>query len=121
MSFLDNFRNDFTTSDNAKSDELLTRYFRNDYNSTKKAILEVCDKLKYTIVNVNDDYKEFLISSSRSEIIISVIAVGYYEMAVDLKINTKYLISMGRGLQEIGKFYAELEKSLNMIRKGKLI
>ena len=83
MSFLDNFRNDFTTSDNAKSDELLTRYFRNDYNSTKKAILEVCDKLKYTIVNVNDDYKEFLISSSRSEIIISVIAVGYYEMAVD--------------------------------------
>ena len=41
------------TSDTA-SQELLTHYYRNDYNTVKNCVLEVAKQLNYTVETVDD-------------------------------------------------------------------
>jgi hypothetical protein len=118
MAIKDFFSNDFGTSDFAKNERLLTRYYRNDYKVTKNAVINVAKKLGYEVVDTNDQFKELLISGMTSDITISIIAVSYYEMAVDLHIVTHYLLSMGRGINHIEEFYNELDRNLTFIHKG---
>ena len=112
------FSNDFGTSDFAKNERLLTRYYRNDYKSTKNAVINVAKKLGYEVVDANDQFKELLLSGMTSDITVSIISVSYYEQAIDLHIITHYLLSMGRGIGHIEDFYAELDRNLNFIHKG---
>ena len=44
MAIKDFFSNDFGTSDFAKNERLLTRYYRNDYKTTKNAVINVAKK-----------------------------------------------------------------------------
>ena len=104
------FSNDFGTSDFAKNERLLTRYYRNDYKSTKNAVMNVAKKLGYEVVDANDQFKELLLSGMTSDITVSIISVSYYEQAIDLHIITHYLLSMGRGIGHIEDFYAELDR-----------
>jgi hypothetical protein len=62
MAIKDFFSNDFGTSDFAKNERLLTRYYRNDYKTTKNAVINVAKKLGYEVVDTNDQFKELLIS-----------------------------------------------------------
>lgn len=118
MGFKEYFSNDFYTSDDAKQDELVTRYYRNDYQTVKAVIIDVAKSLGYEIEDVNDQYKEILLTSPRSEIIVSIIQLQFYEMAVDFKITTHYLISRGRGIKEIAELYNRFTGRLNLKGKG---
>ncbi len=118
MAIKDFFSNDFTTSDYDKNERLLTHYYRNDYKTTKNAVLDVAKKMGYDVIDINEQYKEILISNMTSEITVSVIEISYYEQAVDLHIITHYLLSRGRGITEIEDFYKELDRNLYILRKG---
>lgn len=118
MAIKDFFSNDFVTSDYDKNERLLTHYYRNDFKTTKNAVIDVAKKLGYEVVDVNEQYKEILISNMTSEITISIIEISYYEQAVDLHIVTHYLLSMGRGLAHIDEYYNELDRNLYILRKG---
>lgn len=118
MAIKDFFSNDFATSDYDKNERLLTHYYRNDYKTTKNAVLEVAKKLYYDVMDINEQYKEILISNMTSEITVNIIEISYYEQAVDLHIITHYLLSRGRGITEIEDFYKELDKHLYILRKG---
>lgn len=118
MAIKDFFSNDFITSDYDKNERLLTHYYRNDFKTTKNAIINVAKKMGYEVVDVNEQYKEILISNMNSDITISIIEISYFEQSVDLHIITHYLISMGRGIKHIEEFYAELDKNLYILRKG---
>ena len=118
MALKDFFSNDFATSDYDKNERLLTHYYSNDYKTTKNAVLDVAKKMGYDIVDVNEQYKEILISNMSSEITVNIIEISYYEQAVDLHIITHYLLSRARGIVEIEEFYQELDRSLYILRKG---
>ncbi len=118
MAIKDFFSNDFATSDYDKNERLLTHYYRNDFKTTKNAIIDVAKKMGYDVIDVNEQYKEILLSDMNSEITVSIIEVSYYEQAVDLHIVTHFLISMGRGINFIEDFYKELDRNLYILRKG---
>ena len=50
MGFKEYFSNDFTTSDDAKHEELVTRYYRNDYQTVKAVIIDVAKNLGYEVI-----------------------------------------------------------------------
>ena len=118
MGFKEYFSNDFTTSDDAKHEELVTRYYRNDYQTVKAVIIDVAKNLGYEVEDVNDQYKEILLTSPKSEVIVSIIQLQFYEMAVDFKITTHYLISRARGIKEIAELYHRFNGRLNLKAKG---
>ena len=47
------------TSDTANP-ELLTHYYRNDYNTVKNCVLEVAKQMNYNVETIDDRYKVFL-------------------------------------------------------------
>ena len=92
MGFSDFFSNDFETSLNHKNDKLKTRHYRGDYNKVKAAIIVACGVLNLEVIDV--------------------FANSYFDQAVDVKVNTRYLLSCGRGVKLIEEFYALLDKAL---------
>lgn len=117
MGLADFFSNDFQTTDNHSNHVLKTRYYRGDYNKIKSEIIDVAKKMGFVVQEVNDDYKEIRIDSRRQEMIFNVFSISYFEQAVDIKVNTRYLISCGRGLKLIESFYKELGKNLTTVDK----
>ncbi len=117
MGFSDFFSNDFQTTDNHSNNVLKTRYYRGDYNKVKSEIIDVVKKMGFVVQEVNDDYKEIRVDSRRQEMIFNVFSISYFEQAVDIKVNTRYLIACGRGLKLIETFYKELGKNLTTVDK----
>ena len=117
MGFSDFFSNDFQTTDNHSNQALKTRYYRGDYNKVKSIIIDIAKKMNFVVQEVNDDYKEIRIDSRRQEMIFNVFSISYFEQAVDIKVNTRYILSCGRGLKLIETFYKELAKNLPAVDK----
>ena len=56
MAIKDFFSNDFGTSDFAKNERLLTRYYRNDYKATKNAVINTINSIIFLFIifsNIN--------------------------------------------------------------------
>lgn len=117
MGLADFFSNDFQTSDNNSNHILKTRYYRGDYTKIKSEIIDVAKKMGFSIEEINDDYKEIRVDSNRQEMIFNVFSISYFEQAVDIKVNTRYLIAAGRGLKLIDAFYKELSRNLTVVDK----
>lgn len=112
MAFGDFFSNDFETKEKHPNSKLVTRNYKGDYNKVKAIICEVLRDMGFEIEEVNDQYKEIRAATPRQEMIVSLFSVSYFNQAVDVKVNTNYLISCGRGLKLIVKFYESLDKEL---------
>ena len=112
MGFSDFFSNDFETSLNHKNDKLKTRHYRGDYNKVKAAIIVACGVLNLEVQEINEEYHEIRCDNRKQEMIIDVFANSYFDQAVDVKVNTRYLLSCGRGVKLIEEFYALLDKAL---------
>lgn len=117
MGLADFFSNDFQTSDNHSNHVLKTRYYRGDYNKIKSEIIDVSNRMGFVVEEVNDDYKEIRVENRRQEMIFNVFSISYFEQAVDIKVNTRYIIACGRGLKLIENFYKELSKNLTTVDK----
>lgn len=117
MALADFFSNDFQTSDNHSNHVLKTRYYRGDYNKIKSEIIDVANRMGFVVEEVNDEYKEIRVESRRQEMIFNVFSISYFEQAVDIKVNTRYILSRGRGLKLIEAFYKELGKNLTVVDK----
>ena len=117
MGFSDFFSNDFQTTDNHSNSVLKTRYYRGDYNKVKSEIIDIAKRMGFIVQEVNDDYKEIRVDSRRQEMIFNVFSISYFEQAVDIKVNTRYLLACGRGIKLIESFYKELSKNLTSVEK----
>lgn len=118
MSFSDNFRNSFETSNNDSDMRLRTHYYGSDLENTKNTISRVLQNNGFHLIHVDNVYNEMLLRSKKEELIISLVEQSMYETAVNIKINTKYLISFARGKKTIDQVYQLLNKQLTLKQKG---
>ncbi len=96
-----------------------THYYANDYNNVKEAVIVASKKLGYEVLNIDDKYKEILLAyKTKVEIIVTITTISYYENAVDMKINTKYFIPMGRTIKVADNVYNELNHLISLKRRG---
>ncbi len=115
MAFSDFFSNDFETSSSHQNKKLVTRHYRADYHKAKMAVVEACEKLGLSLVEIIEDYHEIRCENRKQEMIIEVFSNSFFDQAIDVKVNTKYLIGFGRGIKLIESFYALLNKALQPI------
>lgn len=112
MGFSDFFSNDFETSNNHSNNRLKTRHYRGEYNKVKAAVIVACGVLNLEVQEVNEEYHEIRCDNRKQEMIIDIFSNSYFDQAVDVKVNTKYLLSCGRGIKLIEEFYSLLDKAL---------
>ena len=51
-------------------------------------------------------------------VIINLFTISYFEQAVDFKVNTSYILALGRGVKTVKNFYQELDRLVTVIKKG---
>lgn len=112
MAFGDFFSNDFETREKASNPKLVTRNYKGDYNKVKDAVCAACKQLNLQVEEINEQYKEIRADNRHQEMIINIYSVSYFHQAIDVKVNTNYFISAGRGLKLIQAFYEILDKNL---------
>ena len=115
MAFGDFFSNDFETHEKASNPKLQTRNYKGDYNKVKDEVCGVLKKLGLVVEEIDDNYKEIRADNHRQEVIVNIFSISYFHQAIDLKVNTNYLISCGRGLKLIQAFYDMLDKALQRV------
>lgn len=118
MSISDFFSNDLQTSDNHKNPDLVTHYYKCDYRKIEEAVLTVAKKLEFEVKEINEEYKEIRIEKRAQELIINLFTISYFEQAVDFKVNTSYILALGRGVKTVKNFYQELDRLVTVIKKG---
>ncbi|MBR2891762.1 MAG: hypothetical protein IKC22_05285 [Bacilli bacterium] len=112
MGFSDFFSNDFETSNNHSNNRLKTRHYRGEYNKVKAAVIVACGVLNLEVQEVNEEYHEIRCDNRKQEMIIDIFSNSYFDQAVDVKVNTRYLLPCGRGIKLIEEFYSLLDKAL---------
>ena len=70
MSFSDNFRNSFETSNNDSDMRLRTHYYGSDLENTKNTISRVLQNNGFNLIHVDNVYNEMLLRSKKEELII---------------------------------------------------
>lgn len=112
------FSNSFETTEFSNEQALTTHYYDNDYEKCKNAIVEVCNLYGYSVENIDDNYKEMLISYNKGEIIVTLFNSSYYVTSIDFKITTRYVLPCGRGCKVLDKLYNSLNSKLTLKRIG---
>ncbi len=103
-----------TTDLNAKQ-ELITRYYHNDFSQVKLAIESICRKSQFTF-QFNESFKEFLIDTPNFSTIITVVEITPVESSIDLYVSSKRMFK--KPSIHIKEWYVALDKNLNLIKKG---
>lgn len=82
-----------------------THWYQCTYDQMKKALFDVAEDLGYSVVDVNDTFKEILLEG-RHLIIVKVTSFNKYEQGIDFNITTKWLLDLGRGKTLVNRLYA---------------
>lgn len=118
MALKDMLTRQVATSEHSSNQDLITCYFRNDYQTVKNCISEIAKSLDYQIEHVDDHYKEIFLQGKSSHIIISIAQISYYEMAIDLVVHTYWTLSKKKAQKIIALFYQKCQSKLNFKGKG---
>jgi hypothetical protein len=107
------------TNDDAKSDALKTRYYKNQFNKISEALQTFAHKEHFEVASVNTDYKELLLKKGSIAVTCSVIQVSPTTMAVDFVVIRKPVDFMRIPLPDfnvcetlISNIYKHLDKEL---------
>ena len=113
MSFSTFFAKNLSTHEHAKEAELRPHYYANDYETIKLRVREAAAQLKYTVVDINDDYHElFLEKRGVCDLIVTVIRNGVAGNRIDIKVNINTGISFGGAKKAIKEFYSVVDPKL---------
>lgn len=104
------------TSENNKKEELVTRYYRNDYDACKSAIKKIATEKGYTFGGVNDEFCEILIDSKDFTIIVKIVSITPIETSVDFYVTSESIFK--NPTTHVTQWYDELKNKLNYIGKG---
>jgi hypothetical protein len=118
MGLSKSFSNSFQTADIETDKRLLTRYYHNNYDTVKEAILSIAKKHQFKIDGIDDRYKEIGISSKKEMYIFNLANPNYTITSVDIKIVCHFLLPFMRPAKMINEFYDELNKLLELNHVG---
>lgn len=104
------------TNENHKDENLITRYYRNDYVQCRQMIETICKNSDFDLININDDFQEILIETPGFVVNIKIICVTPLETAIDFIITSESFFK--RPSSHVIQWYEALDKSLQFIGKG---
>lgn len=89
---------DIITSENAKSLELQTHYYKATYEELKEAYMHILNKLQYKVVSENDDYCEVYAEAPHMEVIakLTQLDANQKETAIDFEIHADYVVGAAK-------------------------
>ena len=118
MAFSKLFLNNFETSDNTEDRRLKPHYYNNDYNTTQQAVIKSLQEVGFQTLNIDNNYHEMLFENKKATVIILLREISLYEMRVDIKISTKYLLPLRRPIQLIENLYELFDRKLTLKYRG---
>lgn len=108
----------FETSERIKDESLKTRYYKTNidliYHFLEKQLKE--DGL--SILSINKEYGEIAASHTDYELVIKLFQFSATEAAVDLYINSNFLIDLGKTKKILIEFFEKLNKEFPLIGLG---
>ena len=114
MGLKDTFKTHYETSDREMDVDLQTRYYKNNYQQCKEAVVQTLKKASYTVRFEDDARQELMLNTKGVELIVSMVRISPIETAVDFTVNTQGLISFGKGKKVIASVYKELDQVLTL-------
>ena len=84
-----------------------THWYQANYEDTKKAIFQMAEDLGYSVIDVNDTYREMLLEGPH-DVIVKITSYGRYEQGIDFCISTKWWFDLGRGKKVVTRLYEQL-------------
>lgn len=118
MALKDLFTKQIATSEYGTNPDLITSYYRNDYQTVKNCLLDIAKSMEYNVEHIDDHYKEIFLQGKTSHLIISMVSISYYETAIDLEVHTYWTLSKKRGQKIIASIYQKCQGKLNFKGKG---
>lgn len=112
MGFMDMFKTHFESGERAIDEALLTHYYKNNYQQTKSALLEVANELEFKLAFEDDARQELMLKRKDCEVIVTIVKINPIETTVDFTVNTAGIISFGKGKKVIQSLYQALDKRL---------
>lgn len=112
MGFMDLFKTHFESGEKATDEALMTHYYKNNYQQTKAALVEVAKELELTIAFEDDKRQELVLKRKDCEVIVTIVKINPIETTVDFTVNTAGIISFGKGKKIIQSLYQALDKRL---------
>lgn len=109
---MDMFKTHFESGERAADEVLLTHYYKNNYQQTKVALLEVAKELKFKLAFEDDARQELMLKRKDCEVIVTIVKINPIETTVDFTVNTAGIISFGKGKTVIQSLYQALDKRL---------
>ncbi|MFK5882737.1 MAG: hypothetical protein QM489_00105 [Candidatus Izemoplasma sp.] len=91
---------------------LQTRYYRNNYKIAKEVLINYAKNNKINIRNINDTHGEIYLQTQKYHVISTIVQITPLETAVELKVQTYYVIGRYRALKIIKKIYNEFDNKL---------
>lgn len=126
MSLLTRFQKNCETKENHHDEQLITHYYKGTY----KQIFDIVENLlrqdtRYQVEHVSKEHGELSVKLVRGKtcyFIITLVAVKPLEVAVDIHISTESFSVLGSYpflKNEVVVFYQKLNKTANLIGKGR--
>ncbi len=100
------------TSETAKQDYLKTRWYKSNFQMTKKAVIEVLNDMGFEPGVTDDTYGEIFIEGPKFDMTITIFEFSVLETAVDVFYNSKYFLDLGKSKVDILKFYTKLNEKI---------
>lgn len=102
----------YQTSEKASSDALKSRWYKANFQMTKKAVLEVLDEFGFEPKVTDDTYGEIFVESDKFVMTITIYEYNPAETSVDIYYQSKRLFDFGASKKDIQIFYNSLSKKL---------
>lgn len=77
------------TYENYPDSRFKTHYYRESYNEVKFQILEIAKGMQMSISNVNDEYQEIFLVSSKYNLMVKITSYAPGETSVDLYLESR--------------------------------
>lgn len=119
MGLKDFFNKDLETKDLHSNTECRTHYYKEEYNKVKEEILSYLSSIHAKVANVDDNYGEILVETTKYDMIISIKKVTVIEHAVDFKVTMKTMIGANRPAKVIKGYYDQLDQRLTLSSVGR--
>lgn len=104
------------TKHNHEIVDLHTRWYQNNYEQCKEAVVSIAKKLNYVVVNINDTFGELLVESSEFSHVFDISSVTPLNTSIDICVTSKKLFK--KPIPQICFLYEELNKALKFRSKG---
>ncbi|MBE6137378.1 MAG: hypothetical protein E7176_03180 [Erysipelotrichaceae bacterium] len=103
------------TRENEIIDLLQTHYFKASYTQIKELYLGVLEKLKHSVLSINDDFGEVFSEVPHMTCTAKIIMQNPKETSIDFYIDSTYLFgSTNKAYKFIKTIYTEIEKKYEL-------